>query len=69
MFFEVQELAKFPNVTIKVSGMVTEGDWKNWKESDFTPYLDIIFDAFGPSRIMIGSDWPSNCIHIQLMVQ
>ena len=44
---------------VKVSGMVTEADWKNWTETDFTPYLDIIFDAFGPDRVMIGSDWPS----------
>ena len=44
---------------VKVSGMVTEADWKNWTEADFTPYLDIIFDAFGPDRVMIGSDWPS----------
>lgn len=39
--------------------MVTEADWKNWKEEDFTAYLDIIFDAFGTKRVMIGSDWPS----------
>ena len=35
--------------------MVTEADWKNWKEEDFSAYLDIIFDAFGPKRVMIGS--------------
>lgn len=52
-------MAAFPNVYVKVSGMVTEGNWKNWTEADFTPYLDIIFDAFGPDRVMIGSDWPS----------
>ena len=39
--------------------MVTEADWKNWKEEDFTAYLSIVFDAFGPRRVMIGSDWPS----------
>ena len=54
----MRELAKFPNVFVKVSGMVTEDDWKNWKEEDFTPYLDIVFDAFGPDRVMVGSDWP-----------
>lgn len=44
---------------VKVSGMVTEGNWSDWKEEDFTPYLDIIFDAFGVDRVMVGSDWPS----------
>ena len=38
--------------------MVTETDWQNWKESDFTPYLDVVFEAFGTDRIMYGSDWP-----------
>ncbi|OAO12577.1 amidohydrolase family protein [Blastocystis sp. ATCC 50177/Nand II] len=54
----IRALAAFPNVYVKVSGMVTEADWKNWKEEDFTAYLDIIFDAFGTKRVMIGSDWP-----------
>jgi L-fuconolactonase len=38
--------------------MVTEADWHNWKPEDFKPYLDIIFNSFGPDRVMIGSDWP-----------
>ena len=38
--------------------MVTEADWKGWKRDDFTPYLDVVFEAFSPSRIMVGSDWP-----------
>ena len=38
---------------------MTEADWKNWKEEDFNKYLDIIFDAFGVDRVMVGSDWPS----------
>ena len=38
--------------------MVTEADWRNWRASDFTPYLDVVFEAFGPDRIMFGSDWP-----------
>ncbi|CBK24596.2 uncharacterized protein [Blastocystis hominis] len=54
----IRDLAAFPNVFVKVSGMVTEGNWANWKEEDFTPYLDIIFDAFGVDRVMVGSDWP-----------
>jgi L-fuconolactonase len=51
-------LAQFPNVYCKVSGMVTEADWYHWKPEDFTPYLDVVFEAFGANRVMIGSDWP-----------
>lgn len=54
----IHELANTPNVYCKVSGMVTEADWQNWKQSDFEPYLDVIFEAFGTARIMYGSDWP-----------
>ena len=38
--------------------MVTEADWKNWKPEDFRIYLQVVFGAFGPDRLMIGSDWP-----------
>ncbi len=55
---QINQLAKFPNVYCKLSGMVTEGNWQNWTEEDFTPYLDVIFNAFGVDRVMIGSDWP-----------
>ena len=52
------QLASFPNVSCKVSGLVTEADWKSWKPNDIYPYLDVIWNAFGEDRIMIGSDWP-----------
>lgn len=52
------ELAKCSNVSCKVSGMVTEADLKLWKTSDFQPYLDVVFEAFGVDRILYGSDWP-----------
>ncbi len=55
---DLRGLAAFPNVTCKVSGMVTEADWQGWQPADFRPYLDVIFEAFGPARIMFGSDWP-----------
>jgi L-fuconolactonase len=55
---EIRELAKCENVWCKVSGMVTEARWKQWRARDFRPYLDVVFDAFGPDRLMIGSDWP-----------
>jgi L-fuconolactonase len=55
---EMTELAKFPNVYCKLSGMVTEADWQNWQPEHLKPYLDVVFEAFGTDRVMIGSDWP-----------
>jgi L-fuconolactonase len=55
---QITELAQFPDVYCKVSGMVTEADWKNWKKDDLKPYLDTVFEVFGPDKIMFGSDWP-----------
>jgi L-fuconolactonase len=55
---QIQALAKLPNVACKVSGMATEGDWQSWRTEDFEPYLDVVFEAFGPDRLMFGSDWP-----------
>jgi len=55
---DMRELARFDNVFCKVSGMVTEASWEGWKYSDFVPYLDVVFEAFGPRRLMMGSDWP-----------
>jgi L-fuconolactonase len=54
----IRRLGAFPNVFCKLSGLVTEADWQGWKPEDITPYLDIAFEAFGASRLMIGSDWP-----------
>lgn len=51
-------LAKNPNIYCKVSGMVTEADWQNWQTSDFTPYLNSVYQQFGEDRLMFGSDWP-----------
>ena len=55
---DLRRLAKFPNVFCKLSGMVTEARWKQWQPVDFQRYLDVVVDAFGASRLMIGSDWP-----------
>ena len=55
---QMQALAAHPNVWCKVSGMVTEANWAHWRQEDFTPYLDVIFAAFGPERLLFGSDWP-----------
>jgi L-fuconolactonase len=54
----MRELAGNPNVYCKVSGMVTEADWGRWEAADFEPYLDVVFENFGPDRVMFGSDWP-----------
>lgn len=55
---EMRELAHSPNVTCKISGMVTEARHHEWKPADFRPYLDVVWDAFGEDRLMVGSDWP-----------
>ena len=52
------ELGKRENVSCKISGMVTEADFKNWTEAQLQPYFDVVLEAFGPSRLMFGSDWP-----------
>ena len=52
------ELAKRPNVYCKISGMLTEADWKKWSAADLAPYFDTTLQAFGPKRLMLGSDWP-----------
>jgi len=55
---DMRAIAANQNVYCKISGMVTEADWRRWKEADFKPYLDIVFEAFGADRLMFGSDWP-----------
>jgi L-fuconolactonase len=54
----LQMLATLPNVCCKVSGLITEADWGRWHPSQFRPYLDVVFEAFGPDRVMFGSDRP-----------
>jgi L-fuconolactonase len=54
----LHELALRDNVWCKVSGLVTEADWKNWNIETLRPYLDTVVDAFGPERLLVGSDWP-----------
>jgi L-fuconolactonase len=54
----LRALAAQPNVACKLSGMVTEASWTDWKVSDLQPYADVVLDAFGPDRVMFGSDWP-----------
>jgi L-fuconolactonase len=50
--------ARFPNLYCKLSGMVTEADWRSWKPADLKPYVREALEAFGPGRCLYGSDWP-----------
>lgn len=52
------ELARRQNVYCKLSGMVTEADWRAWTDECLHPYIDVALEAFGPTRLMFGSDWP-----------
>jgi L-fuconolactonase len=54
----LRELAKRPNVYCKISGMVTEADYQTWTEAQLRRYFDVVLEAFGPKRLMFGSDWP-----------
>ncbi len=54
----LREIAKRENVACKISGIVTEDDWATWSLDTIGPYLDIALEAFGPGRLMFGSDWP-----------
>ncbi|MFB7285380.1 amidohydrolase family protein [Actinacidiphila glaucinigra] len=55
---DVRSLAARPNTVCKLSGMVTEADWDTWTTADLAPYAATVLDAFGPNRLMFGSDWP-----------
>ena len=53
-----EELASFPHVWCKLSGLVTEADWRTWTAEQLRPYIETALECFGPERLMIGSDWP-----------
>ena len=55
---QMYEISKRENVSCKLSGIATEAKWNEWKKEDLIPYMEIALDAFGPSRVMFGSDWP-----------
>jgi L-fuconolactonase len=54
----LRTLAAQPNVMCKLSGLVTEDDWAGWTAARLRPYVDVVLEAFGPGRLMFGSDWP-----------
>jgi L-fuconolactonase len=55
---DLRAAARYPNVVCKLSGMVTEADWQHWKPADLRPYVDLALEAFGPQRLLFGTDWP-----------
>ncbi|MEU9656112.1 amidohydrolase family protein [Streptomyces chartreusis] len=55
---DVRALAALPNTVCKLSGLVTEADLADWTVADLRPYADAVLEAFGPGRLMFGSDWP-----------
>ena len=62
-FFEgwavmMREIAKHQNVYCKISGMITEADYKTWTPEQVHPYMKLVLESFGASRVMYGSDWP-----------
>lgn len=59
---DLKKLARYPQVYGKLSGLVTEADWQHWQPTDLIPYLETALEAFGPDRLLIGSDWPVCCL-------
>jgi L-fuconolactonase len=55
---DIRSIKSCENVFCKISGMVTEADWKNFSNQTFKPYLDVVTETFGTNRLMYGSDWP-----------
>ena len=54
----VARLAALDNVTCKLSGLVTEADWRSWKPADLRPWVEVVLERFDAGRLMFGSDWP-----------
>jgi L-fuconolactonase len=59
---DLRKLARFAHVSAKLSGLVTEADWRRWTPGEIRPYIDVAFDCFGAERLMIGSDWPVSTV-------
>lgn len=54
----IRSLGSFENLSCKLSGMITEADPENWSVEELRPYAETVLEAFGPERVMFGSDWP-----------
>ncbi|WP_328916937.1 MULTISPECIES: amidohydrolase family protein [unclassified Streptomyces] len=55
---QIAALAALPHVSCKLSGLITEADWEEWRPRDVLPYARHLLDVFGPERVLFGSDWP-----------
>ncbi|MFQ5730571.1 MAG: amidohydrolase family protein [Planctomycetaceae bacterium] len=55
---DLRAAAQFPNVFCKLSGLISEADWRNWRPADLKPYVETALEAFWPQRHLFGSDWP-----------
>jgi L-fuconolactonase len=55
---DMERTAQFPQIWCKLSGMITEADHRNWRAADLQPYVQHVFELFGPDRLVFGSDWP-----------
>lgn len=64
----ITAIARHTNVFCKVSGLVTEADWKHWKYEDFVFCLEVLFDVFGIDRLLYGSDWPVSLLAAEYSV-
>ncbi|HEY6570178.1 MAG TPA: amidohydrolase family protein [Candidatus Limnocylindrales bacterium] len=58
----LEPFGELPNVTCKLSGLVTEADWSSWTIADLEPYVDRALELFGPDRMLFGSDWPVSLV-------
>jgi L-fucono-1,5-lactonase len=54
----MSQVAKYPNIRCKLSGMITEADHQTWSSEDLQPYVEHVVECFGFERVMFGSDWP-----------
>jgi L-fuconolactonase len=54
----LKPLANYPNISCKLSGLVTEANWSSWQTDDLRPYVDVALESFGPDGLMFGSDYP-----------
>lgn len=62
---QIQALAALPNVVCKISGMVSEADWAQWKPAELQPYVDHVIECFGVDRVLYGGDWPVSLLAIR----
>lgn len=54
----MEAFSRMPHVFCKLSGLVTEAPWSQWRYETLAPYVDKAIEVFGPDRLMFGSDWP-----------